>query len=168
MFCSKCGSQIDSNERFCKGCGTLVAQTNNNQTVQQPIDQNNVQNSGQPINNTINPMNNQQVQQPMGQGINMNNSSNLSQQYVDNALNPNMKKWAILSIVIPAVAIVWYFFIGLSFWLALIIASAGLSFAKKGEFADKKLALAGKILNYCLIGLGVVMLILMLIANFAN
>lgn len=137
MFCSKCGTQVDPNVKFCKECGTLIAQPNNSQPVQQV--------------------------QPTGQ-----NTNGMNQQYVDNILNPDMKKWAILSIVVPVVGIIWYFFIGLSFLLAVLIASVGLSFAKKGELADKKLALAGRILNYCLIGLAVVMLISMLIANFAN
>ena len=71
-----------------------------------------------------------------------------------------MKKWAILSIIIPAIAIVWYLFIGLSVYIAVIIASVGFSFAKKGEVSDKKLALVGKILNGILVGLAIVMLIL--------
>ena len=74
-----------------------------------------------------------------------------------------MKKWAILSIIVPVVAIIWYIFIGLSFYLAILIAAAGFEFANKGEMADKKLAIIGKIANGILVGMAVVTLILQLI-----
>ena len=132
MYCSKCGFLNNNGEKYCKNCGVL-------------LEENQVQ---QPTNNNVD---NQQFQ---------NNTGNLSSTYVNNAINPNMKKWAILSIIIPAIAIVWYLFIGLSVYIAVIIAAVGFSFAKKGEVSDKKLALVGKILNGILVGLAIVMLIL--------
>ena len=132
MYCSKCGFLNNNGEKYCKNCGILLEENQ----VQQP---------------TTNNVDNQQFQ---------NNTGNLSSTYVNNAINPNMKKWAILSIIIPAIAIVWYLFIGLSVYIAVIIASVGFSFAKKGEVSDKKLALVGKILNGILVGLAIVMLIL--------
>lgn len=132
MYCSKCGFLNNNGEKYCKNCGVLLEENQ----VQQP---------------TTNNVDNQQFQ---------NNTGNLSSTYVNNAINPNMKKWAILSIIIPAIAIVWYLFIGLSVYIAVIIASVGFSFAKKGEVSDKKLALVGKILNGILVGLAIVMLIL--------
>lgn len=132
MYCSKCGFLNNNGEKYCKNCGILLEENQ----VQQP---------------TTNNVDNQQFQ---------NNTGNLSSTYVNNAINPNMKKWAILSIIIPAIAIVWYLFIGLSVYIAVIIAAVGFSFAKKGEVSDKKLALVGKILNGILVGLAIVMLIL--------
>ena len=132
MYCSKCGFLNNNGEKYCKNCGVLLEENQ----VQQP---------------TTNNVDNQQFQ---------NNTGNLSSTYVNNAINPNMKKWAILSIIIPAIAIVWYLFIGLSVYIAVIIASVGFSFAKKGEVSYKKLALVGKILNGILVGLAIVMLIL--------
>lgn len=132
MYCSKCGFLNNNGEKYCKNCGVLLEENQ----VQQP---------------TTNNVDNQQFQ---------NNTGNLSSTYVNNAINPNMKKWAILSIIIPAIAIVWYLFIGLSVYIAVIIAAVGFSFAKKGEVSDKKLALVGKILNGILVGLAIVMLIL--------
>lgn len=139
MFCKNCGTQNNSNERFCKNCGTLLE---NGQISQQ-------------ANNTGSQ--NQQY-------TNMNGK--LNSNYVNQAVNPNMKKWAILSVVIPVAAIIWYMFVGLSFYLAIFIATAGFGFAQKGEMADKKLAAIGKIANGILMGLAIVMLVLQLIGIF--
>lgn len=143
MFCSKCGTQNVNGEQFCKNCGTIL---NNNQ---QPTNQ------GQYSNNQ---MYNQQFQ---------NNNANLNANYVNQAVNPNMKKWAILSIVVPIAGIVWYCFIGLSFYIAVFIAACGFGFAQKGEMANKKLATAGKVLNGVLCGMAIIMLILQIIGIFA-
>ena len=99
MYCSKCGSQNVNGERFCKTCGSLLE---NNQP-QQPVNNMNGQlqqpmNNQQPVNN-VNPAT-QQFQQPMNQQYS-NNNGGLDPKYVEQAVNPNMKKWAILSIVVP-------------------------------------------------------------------
>lgn len=146
MYCSKCGTLNNNGERFCKNCGNLI--------------ENNVQ--GQPINN-MNQMSNQQ--QMNGQ---FQNNTAVNQNYVDQAVNPNMKKWAILSIVVPVAGIIWYWFIGLSFYFAILIAAAGFGFAEKGKMADKKLATIGKVCNGILVGMAVVMFILQLIGLFAK
>lgn len=160
MYCKNCNFQNVNGERFCRNCGTLLE---NNQPQQQ-------------MNNNIN----SQVQQPMntgmvGQVMNQqqmpnqqyqNNNGYLEPNYVNQAVNPDMKKWAILSIVVPIVAMIWYWFIGLSFYLAIFIAAAGFGFAQKGEMANKKLATIGKVLNGILIGMAVVMFILNLILAF--
>jgi len=146
MYCSKCGSQNVNGERFCKTCGTLLE---NNQPQQ-----------------TANNMNGQ-VQQPMNQQY-TNTNGNLDPNYVNQAVNPNMKKWAILSIVVPVAGIIWYWFIGLSFYLAIFIATAGFGFAQKGQMADKKLATIGKVCNGVLVGMAVIMFVLQLIGIFAQ
>lgn len=141
MYCSKCGFQNMSGERFCKNCGTLLE---NNQP-QHPV-------------NYINSQEEQTVYNQQYQNDNVNLDSN----YINQVVNPNMKKWAILSIVVPVVGIIWYWFIGLSFYLAIAIAMVGFSFAKKGEVADKKLATIGKVLNTILCIMAVIMLILII------
>lgn len=145
MFCSKCGMQNVSGEQFCKNCGTIL---NNQMLNQQPVSQ------GQYPNNQ---MSNQQIQ---------NNNGTLNANYVNQVVNPNMKKWAILSIIVPVVGIVWYWFIGLSFYVAIFIASCGFGFAQKGEMANKKLATIGKVLNGILCGMAILMFILYLIDIF--
>lgn len=99
---------------------------------------------------------------------NVTANGNLDPNYVNRAVNPNMKKWAILSIVVPVVAIIWYIYIGLSFYLAILIAAAGFGFAQKGEMSNVKLATIGKVANGILVGLAVVMLILQLIGVFVK
>jgi preprotein translocase subunit SecF len=174
MNCSKCGSQNAIGERFCKNCGCLLennvqqqTQSSNQQFMGQNPEQNVAQNqmngnvSQQPVyNNMYNGQNNNNTQQ--------GNYGNLSQNYVNNAVNPNMKKWAVLSIIVPSVAIIWYIFIGLSFYLAVLIAAAGFGFAQKGEMADKKLATIGKVLNGILFGMACVMLVITLISTFMS
>lgn len=141
MFCSKCGCQIANGERFCRNCGCLIENTQMQNTMQNP---------------NLN-----------GQANLNQNYSNFNPNYVNNVENPNMKKWAILSILIPSVAIIWYTFIGLSFYIAIFIGAAGFEFAKKGEIASKKMALTGRILNGILCGLAIVMLIINLIVASA-
>jgi len=172
MFCSKCGFQNNQGEMFCKQCGTRL-----DDGVQQQVQSNNTnqfiqpQQSNQPDMMQQQPMNNQQYQQPQ-QNINpqvsnnYSNSGTLDQNYIDKAVNPNMKKWAILSVVVPVVGIIWYWFIGLSFYIAIMLAAAGFGFAQKGEMANKKLAIIGKVLNGILAGMAIIMFILQLITAF--
>ena len=129
MFCTKCGTQNNNGEKFCKNCGILLE---NNQNQQ------------------------------------YSNTNGTDPNYVNKAVNPNMKKWAILSIIVPVIAIIWYIFIGLSSYLAILIAAAGFGFAKKGEMANKKLATIGKVANGTLTGLAIVMFILQLLKALAK
>lgn len=141
MFCTKCGTQNNNGERFCRNCGVILE---NVQTSQQS---NNINNGNQQYSN-------------MNGGLDSN--------YVNQAVNPNMKKWAILSIVLPVVAIIWYIFIGLPFYLAVFIAAAGFGFAQKGEMADKKLATIGNVANGILAGLAIVVFVIQLITAFSK
>lgn len=138
MFCTKCGMQNNNGEKFCRNCGVLLE---NNQITQQ--------------------MNNQSQEQ-------VNFNKGLDSKYINQAVNPNMKKWAILSIIVPIVAIIWYVFIGLSFYIAVFIAVAGFSFAQKGEVADKKLSIIGRVANGILVGIAIVMLVLQLILSYMS
>lgn len=161
MYCSKCGFQNVNGERFCKNCGVLLENNqsqqmvnNINSTFQQPMNNNM---NGQPINNIY--------QQPINQQY-TNTYGNLDPNYIDKAVNPNMKKWAILSIVVPVAGIIWYWFIGLTFYLAILIAATGFGFAEKGKMADKKLSIIGKVCSGILVGMAVVMFIMNLILVF--
>lgn len=93
------------------------------------------------------------------QQINNQNNNELNQK-INKAVNPNMTKWAVLSVIIPIVGIIIYTFIGLSFYLAVAIATAGYSFAQMGQVGNPKLAKIGKVLNWILLGMAIVMLIL--------
>lgn len=158
MYCSKCGTQNMNGERFCKNCGTLLENSQSQQQV------NNMNGQFQQPMNNVNPAT-QQFQQPMNQQYS-NNNGGLAPKYVDQAVNPNMKKWAILSIVVPVVGIIWWWFIGLNLYLAIFIASTGFGFAEKGKMANKKLATIGKVCSGVLVGMAVVMVVLQLIEIF--
>lgn len=166
MYCSKCGTQNLNGERFCKNCGSLLENSQQGQQFNNMNNQNDQMT--QPINNMNQTANQQTVynyQQMNGQ---YQNNTAVNQNYVNQAVNPNMKKWAILSIIVPVAGMIWYWFIGLSFYLAIFIAAAGFGFAEKGKMANKKLATIGKVCNGILIGMAVVMFILQLIGIFAQ
>lgn len=175
MYCSKCGSQSVNGERFCKNCGTLLENNQPQQSVNnmngQAQQQINNGMMGQPMYNQQ-PMNNgnpatQQFQQSMNQQYS-NNNSGLDPKYVEQAVNPNMKKWAILSIVVPIAGIIWYWFIGLNLYLAIFIAATGFGFAEKGKMANKKLATIGKVCSGVLVGMAIIMFVLQIIGIFAQ
>lgn len=184
MNCSNCGTPNVSGERFCKNCGCVLnsqqpvgmGQPNNTQVQQFPNQQSQdqVYSQQQPgqvnaqTNMNINGSNQQQMYNNQNATINQNNYGNLDPNYVEKAVNPNMKKWAILSVVVPIAGMIWYWFIGLSFYLAIFIAAAGFGFAQKGEMANKKLAIVGKVLNGVLCAMAIIMLIIQLIGAFAN
>lgn len=160
MYCSKCGSQTINGERFCKNCGYLLE--NNQQQFINNI--NNGQNQ-QPMVNGTNGQSGYNYQQSINQqSVNPNLNSN----YINQAVNPNMKKWAILSIVVPIVGIIWYWFIGLNLYLAIFISAAGFGFAEKGKMASKKLSNIGKVCNGILVGLAIIMFVLNLILAINN
>ena len=175
MLCTKCGVENNSNERFCKNCGNIIEsqqiqnnQQFNSQSVNSNYNQQNI-NPSQIIYNQQQSTNYSQQAVNNNQQTYMNNQNgNLDSKYVQNAVNPNMKKWAILSIVVAVAGLIWYWFIGLSFYLAIFIAAAGFGFAQKGEMADKKLATIGKVANGILVGMAIIMLILQLIGAFAS
>lgn len=175
MYCSKCGSQSVNGERFCKNCGTLLENNQPQQSVNnmngQAQQQINNGMMGQPMYNQQ-PMNNgnpatQQFQQSMNQQYS-NNNSGLDPKYVEQAVNPNMKKWAILSIVVPIAGIIWYWFIGLNLYLAIFIAATGFGFAEKGKMANKKLATIGKVCSGVLVGMAIIMFVLQIMGIFAQ
>lgn len=158
MFCSNCGFQNNNGSKFCNNCGTLLNNIQPQQTVQQQ-------------NNNINGVIQTNYQQPMNQNQIPNQSyqveyQNVNSNYINQAINPDMKKWAILSIIIPIAGMIFYWFIGLSVYLALVIAACGFEFAKKGEMADKNLAKIGKVLNSLLCIMALIVLIIQFFGIF--
>lgn len=149
MFCSKCGRIIEENTKFCGGCGTPVPAHNN--TMSQ---ENVIQNKEEQNYNTY-----------VDQGQVQTNYYNQAYQNYDNVVNPSMKKYAILSIVIPAVSIFVYLFIGLTVYIAILLSALGFNFAKKGALYSKKLSKIGYILNTILIVMAVLVWIMLLIAT---
>lgn len=149
MFCSKCGRIIEENTKFCGGCGTPVPAHNN--TMSQ---ENVIQNKEEQNYNTY-----------VDQGQVQTNYYNQAYQNYDNVVNPSMKKYAILSIVIPAVSIFVYLFIGLTVYIAILLSALGFNFAKKGALYSKKLSKIGYILNTILIVMAVAVWIVLLIAT---
>lgn len=149
MFCSKCGRIIEENTKFCGGCGTPVPAYNN--TMSQ---ENVIQNKEEQNYNTY-----------VDQGQVQTNYYNQAYQNYDNVVNPSMKKYAILSIVIPAVSIFVYLFIGLTVYIAILLSALGFNFAKKGALYSKKLSKIGYILNTILIVMAVLVWIMLLIAT---
>lgn len=149
MFCSKCGRIIEENTKFCGGCGTAVPAPNN--TMSQ---ENVIQNKEEQNYNTY-----------VDQGQVQTNYYNQAYQNYDNIVNPSMKKYAILSIIIPAVSIFVYLFIGLTVYIAILLSALGFNFAKKGALYSKKLSKIGYILNTILVVMAVLVWIMLLIAT---
>ena len=97
----------------------------------------------------------------------MNNQSTMNQQMsqLQNVtitpqqqnLDPSMKKFATLSVVIPSIGLFFCLFIGFIPVLAWALGGMSVGFAKKGKAADPKLAKVGMVLSYIFIAMGFVL-----------
>ncbi len=154
MFCKKCGTLIEEGTRFCGNCGTPV------EIVQQQDPSNNSNNPITSLNNNVS--SNDTYNNQGNINYNPNNEN------YDNIINPSMKKYAILSIVIPSVALLVYFIIGLSFYIAILLAIVGFSFAKKGKMYSKRMSAVGVALNTILTVVACIMLVLLTISAMAG
>lgn len=136
MYCKKCGKLIEENAKFCGGCGTPA-----------PI-QNDLQKSENIYqNNNINSGNYNQTK--------INSNYNPTYQNYDNIIRPNMKIYAIGSIVIPVISFIVYYCKGISVSIAFFLSALGFSFAKKGKMYNNVLSIIGYILNGLLLGLAI-------------
>lgn len=122
MFCSKCGSENVNGSKFCKKCGWLL------ENAQQNLDNN-------------------------YQGYTNQSGITINQEYINNAVHPNMKKWAIISVIAPSVGLFMTFFTGISLYVFVFLITLGFTSAKKGKTSNEKLASTGKILCWILVGL---------------
>lgn len=154
MFCKKCGTLIEEGTKFCGNCGTPV------EFVQQQNTTNNI--NSQPVNPVTDTNSNISSNNTYNSQQNVNYNPN-NENY-DNIINPSMKKYAILSIVIPSIALFVYFFIGLSFYIAILLAGVGFSFAQKGKMYSKKMSTAGVVLNTILMVVACIMLVILIIS----
>lgn len=154
MFCKKCGTLIEEGTKFCGNCGTPV------EFVQQQNTTNNI--NSQPVNPVTDTNSNISSNNTYNSQQNVNYNPN-NENY-DNIINPSMKKYAILSIVIPSIALFVYFFIGLSFYIAILLAGVGFSFAQKGKMYSKKMSTAGVVLNTILTVVACIMLVILIIS----
>lgn len=139
MFCNKCGRIIEENTKFCGGCGTPVPVQNNvqqNENITPNIE----------IPNTQANYNANQNNENYGQAQ-VNTNYNQPYQNYDNIVNPSMKKYAILSIVIPVVLFLVFCCIGTTFYVAILVTVLGFNCAKKGELYSKNLSRTGYVLN---------------------
>lgn len=140
MYCPKCGFQNVNGELYCKNCGNILEEN---------------QNINQQINN-----------------IQQNQTENVSnKQYsknIENTIYPNMKKWAIFSIILPIIVILVFLFYKISFFLIILSCSLGFSFAKKGAISDKKLAKIGYILNGVVSIIAIIIFIILLAGSLLN
>ena len=139
MNCSKCGYSNQIDDRFCKNCGS-------------PLENNHLQ-------ETTNNINNQQIN---------NSNGSLDSNNINKALTPNMKKWAILSIILPVIAIIWYWFIGLNTYSAVVIVALGFEFARRGDLTNRNLSTIGRVFNFILIGMTILMFIMKLAIELNN
>lgn len=79
-----------------------------------------------------------------------------------NIVIPNMKKYAILSIVIGGGGIIFAIFVGMSLLISLFLSGLGFSLAAKGMKANKTLAIIGYVLNGILLVIGIIIYLLLL------
>lgn len=147
MFCNKCGRIIEEGAKFCGKCGTPVS-----------VPVNNIINSQSNINERVENSNNQ---------LNQNYYNNEQNQNYDNIVNSDMKKYAIGSIVIPVISIIVYWNIGLSIYIAILLAILGFNWAKKGRLYNKTLSTIGYVLNGILVGMAIFMFFAILMDRFA-
>ena len=177
MICNNCGFQNNPGDMFCKQCGTQLnnvpVQPVANPQMSQPQMNVNPQPTVNPqmmqpqMNVNPQPVANPQMVQP--QMNNYPNNGNINQNYntvPNNTKAPNSTLWAILSIVLPTASIIFYWFIGLTVYIALGLAGIGFYFAKRGK-DSKVLSTIGKVLSGILAGLAVMMFILGLINQFS-
>ena len=105
MFCKKCGSFVENGASFCGKCGTPIYSQLNTENINNDFKEKEKMQENLDITSNVtneNANNNQQ------------NKYYDSQQNYNNIVNSDTKKYAIGSIVIPSIAIIIYWFIGLS------------------------------------------------------
>ena len=133
MNCPRCGMINKDDAAFCGQCGEKLNVPVNNMNMQQ-----------QPVNPQMQSQNLNQPAQPLQN------------------LDPSMKKFATLSVVIPSICLFLILFVGFMPILAWALGGMCVGFAKKGKAADPKLAKVGMVLSYILIAMGFVLYFIVL------
>lgn len=130
MFCNNCGRVIEGDAKFCGKCGAKVEKSKFDNNIEEVELQ-----------------------------VDSNNNEEFINQNCNEKTERSAKKEAIASVVIPAIAIFVYTFIGLSIFLAVFIAGIGFECAKGGKKYSKKLSTTGYVLNGILCAMAVIMYI---------
>ncbi len=158
MFCKKCGSFVENGASFCGKCGTPIDSQLNTENINNDFKEKEKMQENLDITSNVtneNANNNQQ------------NKYYDSQQNYNNIVNSDTKKYAIGSIVIPSIAIIIYWFIGLSVYIAILIATLGFNFAKKGTSYSKILSNIGYVMNIILMIIAIFMGLISIFEKFA-
>lgn len=142
MFCPKCGFKNNEDAVFCGQCGNPLGGV-------EPT-------PNQMVNNQPGTVNN-----PEQRTINVNPYPNATND-TNQALDPNMKKFATMSVVIPSISLFLCLFVGFIPLLAWVLGGLCINFSNKGQAGDPKLAKVGKILSIILIIMGVIMFVMAL------
>lgn len=170
MNCPNCGAQISQNDRFCTSCGSVLKNENNQVNDQSATRQDYVANN---VNSNIDNGSNQVVNSQNYGNTNFNpvgyNQANYTKEnfnaqntYNSSVNDSDSKVCVILSIAIPIVMFILKWFVGTSLYIDIIVATVGLTLAKKGESSSKPLAILGMILNIIFILLVIIFFLLTL------
>lgn len=138
MNCPKCGMINKDDAAFCGQCGEKLNTPVNNMTM-----------------NNQSTMNQQMAQPTTNQQMAQLQNVTITPQQQN--LDPSMKKFATLSVVIPSIGLFFCLFIGFIPVLAWALGGMSVGFAKKGKAADPKLAKVGMVLSYIFIAMGFVL-----------
>lgn len=130
MFCNNCGRVIEDNSKFCGKCGAKIEESK--------VD-NNIEN--------------------LKVEVDSNNSEESSNQNYKDRTEQTAKKEAIASVVIPSIGIFAYIFVGLTVYIAALMATIGFRFAKGGKEYSKPLSIIGYVLNGILCAMALIMYI---------
>ncbi len=160
MFrCNSCNEVFERNG-YCPKCGALLQNVNGASNMNNNDIMQNGHSNDSGMNNGANNVN-----------FTTTNNASMNQNLVSdekqfNSVTKNDdKKYAIISIVIGVGGILFYFFIGLSVWLALVLCSVGLSLAKKSKQSTPGLSKVGTIFNILLGVIAIIIWILLIIAS---
>lgn len=169
MNCPNCGAQISQNDRFCTSCGSMLknenSQVNEHSVIHQEDKINNVINSANNSNQVVNGQNYGNTNfNPVGynQANYTKENFNAQNTYNSSVNDSDSKVCVILSIAIPIVMFILKWFVGTSLYIDIIVATVGLTLAKKGESSSKPLAILGMILNIIFILLVIIFFLLTL------
>lgn len=159
MFrCNSCNEVFDRNG-YCPKCGALLQNVNDASSMNNnDMTQNgNLNNAG--INNGSNNVN------FTNNNASMNQNLVSDEKQFNSVTKKDDKKYAILSIVIGVGGILFYLFIGLSVWVALVLCSIGLGLSQKSKQSAPGLSKAGFIFNILLGVMAIIMWILLIIES---
>ena len=153
-----------------RSCGSVLKNENNQVNDQSATRQDYVANN---VNSNIDNGSNQVVNSQNYGNTNFNpvgyNQANYTQEnfnaqntYNSSVNDSDSKVCVILSIAIPIVMFILKWFVGTSLYIDIIVATVGLTLAKKGESSSKPLAILGMILNVIFILLVIIFFLLTL------